>query len=121
MILSVSLPGLTGHPSIRCLLGRPVKPGDDSKVDVNRNEKTLRPRPLIGQLAAYFRILLQKNPPPRPIDIGQGWFHADCNARRPNGPPKLGTRCIDPQRRCDQDALTRVAVPCDADRDPRSL
>jgi hypothetical protein len=31
----------------------------------------------IEQPAAYFRIVLQKSPPPWPIDIGPGWFHAD--------------------------------------------
>ena len=36
LILPVSLPGLTGQSSIhgRCLLDRPVKPGDDSIVRI---------------------------------------------------------------------------------------
>jgi hypothetical protein len=36
----VSLPGLTGQSSTlgRCLLDRPVKPGDDGEVGVNLNE-----------------------------------------------------------------------------------
>jgi hypothetical protein len=36
----VSLPGLTGQSSTpgRCLLDRPVKPGDDSEADVDLNE-----------------------------------------------------------------------------------
>jgi hypothetical protein len=37
----VSLPGLTGQSSTpgRCLLDRPVKPGDDSQVGINLSEK----------------------------------------------------------------------------------
>jgi hypothetical protein len=43
LILSVSLPGLSGQTSIHWwgLLDRPVKPGDDSRTGVNPIENTL--------------------------------------------------------------------------------
>jgi hypothetical protein len=43
LILPVSLPGLTGQSSThgRCLLDRPVKPGDDSMVGCQPNRKML--------------------------------------------------------------------------------
>jgi hypothetical protein len=44
LTLPVSLPGLTGQSSShgRCLLDRPVKPGDDSRVGANLIEKCSR-------------------------------------------------------------------------------
>jgi hypothetical protein len=45
------LPGLTGQSSShgRCLLDRPVEPGDDGEMCVERNEKrSRRPSPMVG-------------------------------------------------------------------------
>ncbi len=58
LILPVSLPGLTGQSSThgRCLLDRPVKPGDDSTVGCQPNRKCSRRARTCKAEANYLNI-----------------------------------------------------------------
>jgi hypothetical protein len=60
----VSLPGLTGQSSThgRCLLDRPVEPGDDSGVRINQNENHMRISAWVGFAEGIFLNPLAHQP-----------------------------------------------------------
>src|SRR5277367_6835343 len=65
----MSLPGLTGQSSTpgQCLLDRPVKPGDDSEVCVDLNEKLTTASPPGGCSGLFTGNESSEAPDPRSI------------------------------------------------------